>query len=462
LRDADFWEIPMTSPVPRLTPEQLEAFGREMDALRQRVIADLGERDATYIRTIIRVQRSLEVAGRGLLFVGFFRPAWLAGVAALSLSKILDNLEIGHNVMHGQYDWMRDPALTGKTFEWDTVCPADQWRYTHNYLHHTYTNIVGKDRDVGYGVLRVSEDQPWHPYYLGNPLYALAVAVVFQWGSMLHALEVERLVKGERTWAEIKPLARGMWQKAGRQVLRDYVLFPLLAGRSARRVRAGNSTADLVRNLWAFAIIFCGHFPDDVQTFSVAETENETRGGWYYRQLLGSANIDGGRLFHLLSGNLSFQIEHHLFPDLPASRYQEISVEVREICARYGLPYNTGPFHRQFGTVARKIVKLALPEWPRRGSGAPHPRDVSVAGPAASSGDTTSTMPGTPVAGRLDAVSEGRATPQCPRPVGAAWVWPTRDPASLAHTSWSLAGFRCAHTTSRSGSSSRSPRPRTT
>ena len=158
-----------TSP-PELTPEQLEAFGQELDALRARVMADVGERDAEYITRVIRAQRGLEVAGRGLLFLGFLPPAWIGGVAALSLSKILDNMEIGHNVMHGQYDWMNDPRLDGKTFEWDTACPADQWRHSHNYMHHTHTNIVGKDRDIGYGILRMSEDQRWRPYYLGNPI----------------------------------------------------------------------------------------------------------------------------------------------------------------------------------------------------------------------------------------------------------------------------------------------------
>jgi fatty acid desaturase len=77
--------------------------------------------------------------------------------------------------------------------------------------------------------------------------------------------------------------------------------------------------------------------------------------------MLGSANLTGGRIFHILSGNLSHQIEHHLFPDLPAHRYAEIAAEVREVCARYGIPYNTGPLHRQFGSVVRKIVRLALP-----------------------------------------------------------------------------------------------------
>ena len=351
-----------TTTIPELTPEQLESFGEELDAIRQRVIADRGERDANYIRKVIKAQRGLEVerpraAVRGVL------PARLARrVTALSLSKILDNMEIGHNVMHGQYDWMNDPELSSKGFEWDTACPGDQWRHSHNYMHHTHTNIVGKDRDIGYGVLRMSEDQPWRPYYLGNPLYAALLATFFQYGVALHDLEIER-VSGRRGEPEreaghdSRDLA-----KVRRQTLKDYVLFPVLTGPSAPFTLAGNATANLTRNLWAFTIIFCGHFPDGTQEFTEEETEDETRGEWYYRQLLGSANLTGGKLFHILSGNLSFQIEHHLFPDLPANRYAEISVEVREICERYGIPYNSGPLRKQFGSVVRKIARLALPD----------------------------------------------------------------------------------------------------
>jgi len=345
-----------------LTPEQIESFGEELDAIRRRVLADRGESDANYIRKVIRAQRGLEVAGRGLLWAGVFPPAWVAGTAALSLSKILDNMEIGHNVMHGQYDWMNDPALSGKQFEWDNACPADQWRHSHNYMHHTHTNIVGKDRDIGYGVLRMSEDQEWRPYYLGNPVYATLLALFFQYGVALHDLETERLASGEIKLAEKRKLLGGIWKKVRRQTLKDYVIFPALSGPFFLFPLAGNATANLVRNVWSFTIIFCGHFPEGTHEFTEEETENESRGEWYYRQLLGSANLSGSRPFHILSGNLSFQIEHHLFPDLPANRYAEISTEVREICERYGIPYNVGPLGKQFGSVVKKICRLALPD----------------------------------------------------------------------------------------------------
>ena len=352
----------MPSPHPTLTDEQLEAFGKELDAIRARAVADLGERDADYINGVIRAQRGLEVAGRGLLMLGFLPPAWIGGTAALSVSKILDNMEIGHNVMHGQYDWMKDPRLDGKTFEWDTASPGDQWRHSHNYMHHTHTNVQGKDRDIGYGILRMSEDQEWRPYYLGNPIYATLLATFFQYGVAMHDLEIERIAAGEATLGEKREMAQEIWQKVRGQWLKDYVLFPALSGPSFPLVLAGNATANLTRNLWSFMIIFCGHFPDGTQEFTEEETENETRGQWYFRQLLGSANLTGGKLFHLMSGNLSHQIEHHLFPDIPAHRYAEISAEVREICERYGIPYNAGPLTKQFGSVVRKIVRLALPD----------------------------------------------------------------------------------------------------
>ena len=43
-------------------PPRLDEFGAELDAIRQRVLDDLGERDADYIHKMIKAQRSLESA----------------------------------------------------------------------------------------------------------------------------------------------------------------------------------------------------------------------------------------------------------------------------------------------------------------------------------------------------------------------------------------------------------------
>jgi linoleoyl-CoA desaturase len=357
----------MNMPV-QLTDEQIEQLGHEIDAIREEVMNDLGQEDANYIRRIVRTQRACEVGGRGLLMAGILPPAWLAGTGLLSLSKILENMEIGHNVMHGQWDWMRDPKLHSANYEWDTTSPAEEWKHSHNYVHHTFTNIVGKDRDVGYGILRMSPDQPWKPVYLAQPLYNWALAGLFQWGVALHDLEFERIGQ-TKSLREAAAQSVRILRKARKQVAKDYVVFPLLGGPMAPFILAGNVNANFIRNLWAYMIIFCGHFTEDVEMFTEDVLENESRGHWYLRQILGSSNLEGGKLMHIMSGNLSHQIEHHLFPDMPSNRYAEVKPRIQEICERYGIHYNTGRLSRQFGTVMKRVARMALPGGGKKSSG---------------------------------------------------------------------------------------------
>jgi linoleoyl-CoA desaturase len=345
-----------------LTAAEIDELGRELDQIRASVVASLGEQDARYIRRVIRAQRLLEVCGRATMFAAALPPAWCAGTLMLATAKILDNMEIGHNVLHGQWDWMCDPAIHSTTWEWDFVSPARQWRRSHNYRHHTFTNVLGKDRDLGFSLLRVSRAQRWRPLHLAQPLVNLVLAATFEWGIAIFDVEVERAVEGEASWQDVLADLREAVRKGGRQALKDFALFPLLAGPAFVPVLLGNLTANLIRNVWAHTIIFCGHFPDGVETFTPEQAEGETRGQWYLRQLLGSANIDGSPLFHILSGNLSHQIEHHLFPDLPSNRYAEIAPQVRALCDRFGLPYTSGSLSRQTVEVWRRILQLALPE----------------------------------------------------------------------------------------------------
>lgn len=354
-----------------LTREESDAFGRELDAIRAEVLADLGERDVAHMRNVIRASNGAEILGRVLLHVGIDPLTFVLGSGALALAKILENMEIGHNVMHGQYDWTGDPELRSSTYEWDIVCDGDDWRRSHNYEHHTFTNILGKDRDVGYAFLRVTDQQPWTPRNLAQPLTALGLAALFQWGVAIHELRFAETLRGEQSWSELARRSKPFLSKAAWQLGKDYVLYPAIAGLNAPRVIAGNLIANGVRNLWSFAVIFCGHFPEGVRFYTEEETQNESRGQWYVRQINGSANLEGGPLMHLLTGHLSHQIEHHVFPDLPAARYPEIAPRVRAICERYGQSYPTGSFGKQLGSVAGRLVKLALPSLRRRLPSAP-------------------------------------------------------------------------------------------
>lgn len=346
-----------------LSPEELEQFGAEIEAIRQKHIADVGERDAKYITKIEKAVRYTEIAGRGMLMAGIFPPAFVLGTLTLGVSKILENMELGHNVMHGQYDFMQNKRLMGQTYEWDTWCTSDNWRYSHNYRHHTYTNVLGEDHDIGYGVLRLFPEQKWEPRFLANVPLMVILATFFENLLALQTLELEKVISGEKTLKETSDRAKPTFKKAGRQMLKDYVFFPLLAGPFFLPVLAGNFLANIIRNYWTFTIIFCGHFTADSEVFDKSVIENETQAHWYLRQLKGSSNLTGGKLFHIMSGNLSHQIEHHLFPEVPAHRYAEMSVEVQEICKRYGQHYNKASIVKQFSTVVARAFKYSLPSF---------------------------------------------------------------------------------------------------
>ena len=349
------------NPIAHLTDTDIANMGAELDAIREQVIASRGERDAAYIRKVIDAQRKLELGSRAVLLFSLFPPAWLLGTVGLSISKIVDNMEIGHNVMHGQWDWMRDPKIHSTTWEWDNAAPSDMWKHSHNELHHTYTNVLGKDHDLGYGIMRVDEDQPWSPFLLFQPLTNFVNACFFQYGIALYDLEIGRYLKGRVEKDDFRSRAKKVLAKISRQATRDYVLHPLLSGPSALTTLTANATANLARNLWTHSVIMCGHFPEGVQTYAKTSIEGETRAEWYLRQMLGSANISGSRAMHFMTGNLSYQIEHHLYPDLPSNRYQEIAPKVQEVFERYGLTYTTGPLPTQVASAWRKIIRLSLP-----------------------------------------------------------------------------------------------------
>ncbi|HWC24031.1 MAG TPA: acyl-CoA desaturase [Flexivirga sp.] len=351
------------NPVAHLTREDIESLGRELDAVRAGVIETRGAKDAAYIRKVIKTQRTLEMGSRALLLASRWKPAFVAGTVGLTVSKVLENMEIGHNVMHGQWDWMRDPKIHSTTWEWDNASPADLWKHSHNELHHTYTNVLGRDNDLGYGIMRVDEDQPWVPFYLGQPVWNFVNACFFEYGIAAYDLELGKYFAGRKDKDVFKRDAKKVVNKIRAQVTKDYVVHPALAlaTGSARRTLLANYIANLGRNLWTHSVIMCGHFPEGVETFTKTSIAGEARGDWYLRQMIGSANIHGSTAMHIATGNLSYQIEHHLFPDLPSNRYAEIAPQVRDICERYGLQYLSGSLPRQVGSAWMKVIRLSLP-----------------------------------------------------------------------------------------------------
>jgi fatty acid desaturase len=183
---------------------------------------------------------------------------------------------------------------------------------------------------------------------------------MFEWGIALQGWESQQ--RSAATRAEKSALTRSLVGKITRQAGKDYLIFPALSLRRWRRTLTANAVANLLRNVWAYVVICCGHFADGTQKFTPAALQDETKPEWYLRQMLGTANFHAGPVLAFLSGNLCYQIEHHLFPDLSSNRYAQIARQVQPLCARFGLPYTTGPLTRQYRHTLRTILTLALPD----------------------------------------------------------------------------------------------------
>jgi fatty acid desaturase len=183
---------------------------------------------------------------------------------------------------------------------------------------------------------------------------------LFEWGVALHCLYAVQ--EREETDAGKSALAKALRRKIVRQAGKDYVLFPALSRRRWRRTLGANVVANGLRNVWAYLVIVCGHFTDGAEKFTESVLDDETKAEWYLRQMLGTANFNAGPGMAFMSGNLCYQIEHHLFPDLPSNRYPQIAAQVRALCVTYDLPYTTGPLVRQYLLTVRTICKLALPD----------------------------------------------------------------------------------------------------
>jgi NADPH-dependent stearoyl-CoA 9-desaturase len=343
-----------------LSAADLAALAADLDEIRSDIEASRGTKDRAYIMRAITFQRCVDVAARLIIAGTKGKAGWAIGTATLAAAKCIENMELGHNISHGQWDWMNDPEIHSNTWEWDIAALTSQWRYTHNYQHHVFTNIVGVDDDLGFGILRVTRDQKWRPIAMLQPLFAILLAMAFEWGIALYGVIA---VQGEETTDAGRSAQKtALLRKISRQVLKDYVLFPVFSRRRWLRTLGANIVANGLRSAWAYIVIVCGHFVDGAEKFAPSVLDGETKPEWYLRQMLGTANFHAGRTLGFMTGNLCYQIEHHLFPDLPHNRYPEIAERVRALCATYDLPYTTGPLLRQYLLTVRTICKLALPD----------------------------------------------------------------------------------------------------
>jgi fatty acid desaturase len=357
---------PVTARLPE--EERYRHVAEELDAVKRRALARLGAEDITHLRNVNRFSRAMEIAGRVLIHISPEPVTFLLGVIALWVHKQLQATEIGHTVLHGAYDRLPGGrAFASKTFRWDTPIDEESWRYAHNIRHHGNTNVMGKDPDVHFGPVRLTDQIPWSPRHRGQLVVALAVLFP------LFAFVINAHVTGlADTWETGRPLdflpdrSAASVALARKRALRKYVpyylynfvLFPALAGPLFWKVLLGNVLAEMLRDVYSAATIFCGHVGHDVRSYE-AGTRAHGRGHWYAMQIEATNNFEVSKPISILCGGLDLQIEHHLFPMLPPSRLREIAPEVRAICERWGIEYKTDSWGRTLRKSLTHIARLA-------------------------------------------------------------------------------------------------------
>jgi linoleoyl-CoA desaturase len=357
---------------PRSLPdrERYRLFGEEVDAVKAAVQARVGDEDVTYVRRLNRFSRAMEVVGRGLIFFSPEPVSFLLGVGALFVHKQLQATEIGHTALHGCYDKLPGAeTFSSKAFRWDIPIDEEAWRYAHNVKHHGNTNIAGKDPDIAFGHVRLTEQTPWNRRHSTQLLVALTVIFpnfTFFIGAHAAGLNDVFIDNGLPEKFDILPdrskeSVRGAWKKGLRKYvpyyLYNYVLWPALAGPMFWKVLLGNWLAETARNVYSAATIFCGHVGEDVASYP-AGTRAHGRGEWYAMQIEAANDFAVSWPVSVLCGGLDMQIEHHLFPQLAPQRLREVAPAVEALCEKYGVEYRKDTWGRTLKKALSYIGEL--------------------------------------------------------------------------------------------------------
>lgn len=358
-----------------LDEARLRSFEEALDTIRKRVEGEIGAEDVAHVAKMRKLSDASEIVGRVLIHVSLDPLTFGTGVIALWIHKQLEATEIGHPVLHGSYDGLEGAeAFQSKSFSWNIPIDEASWRHVHNVRHHGATNVAGKDPDIHFGPIRLNAQTPWSPVHLLQlPLTALT-AMNFTAAINIEYTGLSDLLIGngrESKWDFVKDRSRATWRDSLTRLLRkwvpyygkNYVFYPALAGLAFPKVLLGNYLAELMRDVYSAATIFCGHVGEETADFAEG-TRSHGRGEWYAMQVVATNDFDVPLPISILCGALDKQIEHHLFPKLPPNRLREIAPEVRAVCEAHGVPYRSATWGETLGKVIGALARLSLPDAP--------------------------------------------------------------------------------------------------
>jgi len=338
----------------------------------------------------------LERWGRGSTFFGFFLIIainildvteyalpdivyWIVGlIAALSIGvgNVGRWANVAHPVLHGAYDKVPNiPARYTKVgfangsrrwIDWLDWIKPDAWSFEHNIMHHYH---LGEDDDPD----NVEKNLKWL-HDMNIPMfvkYSIVYGFATFWKLTYYAPNTLRILENKerrsKKLPEIKSFELTPFTKNGLALWRDYilpygvfqfVLLPLLflplGWGAVVNTLLILLVAEITANLHSFLVIVPNHSASDIYQFS---TPHKTQGEYYLRQIMGSVNYNTGTdLIDFLHGFLNYQIEHHLFPNMPHSFYQKMQPIVKDICKKHNLEYRQESVFKRIGMTIDLMV----------------------------------------------------------------------------------------------------------
>lgn len=309
----------------------------------------------------------------GIGFIG----AFLIGVGNVSRWS-----NVTHPILHGAYDkvpniparYTKDGFAAGnrRFIDWLDWIKPDAWAFEHNIMHHYH---LGEADDPD----NVEKNLEWlHKTKIPNWMkYAFVYIFAFTWKFTYYAPNTLRILENKaRASRKEEPTLKyelSPFTKNGKTLWLQYILpyglfqfvflpllfFPLGGFEAVLYAFVFLLIGEAFANLHSFLVIVPNHSAEDIYQFS---TPHKTQGEYYLRQIMGSVNYNtGSDLIDFGHGFLNYQIEHHLFPNMPLSFYQKMQPIVKDICKKHNLEYRQeSVFKRILMTIDLMVGKTKL------------------------------------------------------------------------------------------------------
>jgi len=383
------------SPTPSYTPyEQIdqEQLKNDIEAIKE-TIGNPSEEDFKHLLKMERWGRIATFSGYGLIVVlslmELLMPVstllfWsLALLSALLIStgNVSRWANVTHPILHGAYDkvpnvpyrYTRKGFASGsrRYLDWLDWIKPEAWSYEHNIMHHYH---LGEEDDPDC----VQRNAKWihqssMPMWLR---YTIAYVFMGMWKFLYYAPNTLRILDNKKRKKdeklEIHHLEWNPKKENGFELWMDYILpYAIIKfiAIPALFIPFGVSAvftalmiiliAEYMTNLHSFIVIVPNHSAEDIYMF---DKPSQGDGEFYLRQIMGSVNYNtGSNLIDFMHGWLNYQIEHHLFPNLPLSQYQKMQPIVKEICKKHNLEYRQeSVFKRAKMTVDLLVGKTKM------------------------------------------------------------------------------------------------------